>query len=107
MISDLEAFVQMEADNFLYEGPSDLREYSISALDMMTVSEGRVVLVTIVIRRRLLSLMLTTFLPTIILNIIGHMSNYFKETFFEGLMTLNVTVMLMLTTMFLRNILLI
>ena len=31
----------------------------------------------------------------------GHMSNYFKEFFFEGLMALNVTVMLVLTTMFL------
>ena len=45
---------------------------------------------------------LTTFIPTIILNVIGHMSNYFKEFFFEGLMSLNVTVMLVLTTMFLR-----
>merc|ERR1712098_744357 len=43
---------------------------------------------------------LTAFVPTIILNIIGHMSNYFKEFFFEGLMSLNVTVMLVLTTMF-------
>ena len=56
----------------------------------------------IVIQRRLLSLILTTFIPTIILNVIGHMSNYFKEFFFEGLMGLNVTVMLVLTTMFLR-----
>ena len=55
----------------------------------------------IVIQRRLLSLILTTFIPTIILNIIGHMSNYFKEFYFEGLMGLNVTVMLVLTTMFL------
>ena len=59
----------------------------------------------IVIQRRLLSLILTTFIPTIILNVIGHMSNYFKEFFFEGLMGLNVTVMLVLTTMFLRELL--
>ena len=58
----------------------------------------------IVIQRKLLSIVLTTFIPTIILNIIGHMSNYFKEFFFEGLMSLNVTVMLVLTTMFLRFI---
>ena len=59
--------------------------------------------VKIVIRRRLLSLILTTFLQTVLLNIIGHMSNYFKEFFFEGLMSLNVTVMLVLTTLFLRQ----
>ena len=56
----------------------------------------------VVIQRKLLSIVLTTFIPTIILNVIGHMSNYFKEFFFEGLMSLNVTVMLVLTTMFLR-----
>ena len=56
----------------------------------------------IVIQRRLLSLILTTFIPTIILNVIGHMSNYFKEFFFEGIMSLNITVMLALTTIFLR-----
>ena len=54
------------------------------------------------IQRRLLSLILTTFLPTILMNIIGHMSNYFKEEFFEGLMSMNVTVMLLLTTLFLK-----
>ena len=56
----------------------------------------------IVIQRRLLSLILTTFLPTILMNIIGHMSNYFKEDCFEGLMSMNVTVMLLLTTLFLK-----
>ena len=56
--------------------------------------------VSMTFQRRLLSILLTAFVPTIILNIIGHMSNYFKEFFFEGLMSLNVTVMLVLTTMF-------
>ena len=35
-----------------------------------------------------------------ILNIVGHSSNYFKEFFFEAVISLNVTVMLVLTTMF-------
>ena len=52
-----------------------------------------------------MSLILTTFLPTILMNIVGHMANYFKEDFFEGLMSLNVTVMLVLTTLFLRKVL--
>ena len=51
-----------------------------------------------------MSLILTTFLPTILMNIVGHMANYFKEDFFEGLMSLNVTVMLVLTTLFLRKV---
>ena len=59
-----------------------------------------------VLQRRLLSLFLTTFLPTLLINTIGHMSNYFRKDFFEGLMAMNVTVMLVLTTLFLREILL-
>ena len=51
-----------------------------------------------------MSLILTTFLPTILMNIIGHMSNYYREDFFEGLMAMNVTVMLVLTTLFLRKV---
>ena len=58
------------------------------------------------LQRRLLSLFLTTFLPTLLINTIGHMSNYFRKDFFEGLMAMNVTVMLVLTTLFLREILL-
>ena len=50
--------------------------------------------------RRLLSIILTVFAPTVILNIVGHSSNYFKEFFFEAVISLNVTVMLVLTTMF-------
>ena len=61
-------------------------------------------LLQIIIQRRLLSLILTTFLPTILMNIIGHMANYFKEDFFEGLMAMNMTVMLVLTTLFLRKV---
>ena len=89
-----------ESDTFLYDGPLDLTEYHIKHIGMTALNDT--LRVKIVIDRRLLSLVLTAFIPTIILNIIGHMSNYFKEDFFEGLMSLNVTVMLVLTTMFLR-----
>ena len=50
-----------------------------------------------------MSLILTTFLPTILMDIIGHMSNYYREEFFEGIMAMNVTVMLVLTALFLKE----
>ena len=56
-----------------------------------------------VIQRRLLSLILTTFLPTIFITITGHMSNYFKDSF-DVIMGMNVTVLLVLTTFFIRKI---
>ena len=102
--SDLEDFIQLVVNNFTYVGPMDLTEYSVQNMDMRLekIDNHSNLIVEIFIQRRLLSLILTAFIPTLILNVIGHMSNYFKEFFFEGLMSLNVTVMLVLTTMFLR-----
>ena len=99
--ADLKDLIEFVTEAFEYEGPKDLTEFTIKRIGMKVVNRGRLE-VSIVIQRRLLSILMTTFIPTLILNIIGHMSNYFKEFFFEGLMSLNVTVMLVLTTMFLR-----
>ena len=49
----------------------------------VTVGGRDFVQVQVTIGRRLLSILLTTFLPTVILNLIGHTANYFKEFFFE------------------------
>merc|ERR1712013_562400 len=50
--------------------------------------------------RRLLSVILTVYIPTILLNIIGHITNYFKPFYFESAIGVNLTVMLVLTSMF-------
>merc|ERR1712013_825658 len=58
------------------------------------------VLVFVVLGRRFLSNFLTIYLPTLLLNIIGHTTVYFKAFFFEAIISVNLTVMLVLTTMF-------
>ena len=35
---------------------------------------------------------MTIYMPTILLNIIGHSTNYFKPFFFEAVVTVNLTV---------------
>ena len=98
---DSKKILQFITNEFKYEGPRDLMEYNVKKIAMLMMDDGTL-RVEIHVQRRLMSLILTAFLPTIILNIMGHMSNYFKEDFFEGIMSLNVTVMLALTTIFLR-----
>ena len=97
-------YVDQIAGNFTYKGPRDLTMYFIKKTDMaLKRRDGRpVVLVNVTIGRRLNSVILTIFLPTLLLNLIGHTANYFKEFFFEGIISLNVTVMLVLTTMFIN-----
>ena len=48
----------------------------------------------------LLNVILTAYIPTILLNAIGHSTNYFKSFFFEAVITVNLTCMLVLATMF-------
>ena len=97
-------YVEQISGNFTYDGPRDLTMYFIKRTHMAKkIRGGRpMVVVEVTIGRRLLSFILTTILPTLLLNLIGHSSNYFKEFFFEGIISLNVTVMLVLTTMFIN-----
>ena len=50
--------------------------------------------VRVVLGRRLLGTLLTVYIPTILLITISHMTNYFKPFFFEAIVSVNLTVML-------------
>ena len=54
----------------------------------------------IIFKRRLTNEVLTTYLPTVLLLLISYCTTYFKQFFFEAALTVNVTVMLVLTTLF-------
>ena len=95
--------VELSVHSLEYSGPLDLTRYYIKKKTFLQRIDDKgvqMVSVDIYLGRRLLSMILTVFAPTIILNIVGHSSNYFKEFFFEAVISLNVTVMLVLTTMF-------
>ena len=62
--------------------------------------EDNIVEVKMVLGRRLTAAFMTIYLPTFLLNVIGHTTTYYKTKYFEAIMTVNVTVMLVLTTMF-------
>ena len=55
---------------------------------------------TIVLKRRILNAILTVYLPTILVLIIVYATNYFKDFFFEAIVTVNLTSLLVLTTLF-------
>jgi hypothetical protein len=64
-----------------------------------TSGDRRGVRVLVMLGRRLLSNVLTVYVPTVLLNVMGHVTVYFKPFFFEAIITVNLTVMLVLTTM--------
>ena len=56
--------------------------------------------VTLVLKRRIMNELLTSYLPTILILIIVYATNYFKDFFFEAVVSVNLTSLLVLTTLF-------
>ena len=52
------------------------------------------------LQRRIINELLTTYLPTLLILIIVYSTNYFKEFFFEAVVSVNLTSLLVLTTLF-------
>ena len=86
-------FVELVVEKLSYLGPRDLTQYFIRETGM-NLTATKDVEVRVVLGRRLLGEILTTYIPTVLLVIIAHMTNYFKPFFFEAVVTVNLTVML-------------
>ena len=97
------SFVSLKAGNLEYNGPKELSQYFVRKWTIKEHIHGKKaeegVRVDVVLGRRILSNILTVYLPTLLLNLIGHVTVYFKPFFFEAIITVNLTVMLVLTTM--------
>ena len=68
-----------------FSGPMELTQYYVKTFKMdksMILSKGAIV-VYVTLGRRLLGTFLTVFFPTILLNVIGYATNFFKQFFFE------------------------
>ena len=70
-------------------GPTELMQYTIKNWIMEETATG--VVVTLVLGRKILNEILTTYLPTSLLIIIVHSTNYYKDFFFEAIVTVNLT----------------
>merc|ERR1711892_884212 len=95
-------FLKLQPGDLIYSGGSSFSQYYIMSYEIYSDEiKGRDgVRVSIVLGRRLLNVILTAYIPTILLNAIGHSTNYFKSFFFEAVITVNLTCMLVLATMF-------
>ena len=100
-------FVDISAGDMNYLGPVDLTQYFVketymlqSDLPVLGDNSTHSVEVHIVFGRRVLATILTTYLPTTLLCIVCFSTNYFKAFFFEAIVTVNLTSLLVLTTLF-------
>ena len=65
---------------------------------------GRGLKMEIVFKRRLMNELLTTYLPSLLLLLITYSTTFFKSFYFEAALTVNLTVMLVFTTLFIRYV---
>ena len=79
---------------------------SIKIIDMAINIVGNIshgLKMEITFKRRLTNELLTTFLPSFLLLGITYATTFFKRLFFEAALVVNLTVMLVITTLFIRQ----
>ena len=62
-------------------------------------ANGNVMLGNVVLDRDISGFIITTAVPTVIANMIGHATNFFAEDLFDAAIGVNLTILLVLTTM--------
>ena len=100
---ELNDFIKLVSNGQSNLGPTELSQYFIrnTKMSIELIGENQqAAIFNVTLGRRLLGTLLTVFLPTVLLNVIGHCANYFKVSFFKAKVSVNLTVLLVLTTMF-------
>ena len=88
-----------------YLGPEELTQYYVQkySISETILKNAKGLRTSITFGRRLLGTILTVYLPTVLLNVIGHATNFFKPFFFEAVVTVNLTGKLLLPKIFYFN----
>ena len=68
-----------------FSGPMELTQYYVKTfkMDKEQILRKGAIVVYVTLGRRILGTFLTVFFPTILLNVIGYATNFFKQFFFE------------------------
>ena len=80
----------------------DLTMFTITDLRLMKSNEQ--VHMVMLLKRKIQTEILTTYLPTLLLLMITYATAFFNEIYFEAKCTLNLTIMLVMTTIFTSKI---
>ena len=81
---------------------SDLTMFTIQNLNL--VKKKQLVIMTIVLKRKVATELLTTYLPTILLLLITFVTIFFDKDLFGDVIAVNLTIMLVMTTIFTSKI---
>ena len=81
--------------------PSDKKyKFKITLVALVSDDKSEGIKMQIVFKRRLTNELLTSYLPTLLFILIEYGTTFFKSFFFEAALTVNLTTMLVMTTIF-------
>lgn len=92
------------AGNITNHGPTSVSQYDVTA---WSLAEGRMagnqgLRMTVHLERNLISILLVTYLPTVLINLVNQATNYIqREDNFETVITVNITCMMVLASVYL------
>ena len=86
----------------LESNDKDLVMFTITDLRLEKMEEQ--VHMVITLKRKTQTELLTTYLPTLLLLIVSYATTFFKPVYFEASLTVNLTIMLVMTTIFTSKI---
>ena len=84
--------------------PEDKDLIMFTITNVSLANAGQQVKMAIVLKRKILKELLTTYLPTLLLLFMTYATSYFKSFYFEASVTVNLTIMLVMTTIFTSKI---
>jgi len=94
--------IRLISKDLNYLGKKYLTQYQVmkSVMKVETIGDSLQLVVEITLGRQLLGTVLNIFIPTIVLNIISYTTNFYKDKFFETVVAINLTTMLVIVTLF-------
>ena len=96
--------VRLVAGEMLMEQDSNMNLFTITDHQLVNTSLPRKgVSMEIKFKRKIMSEMMTTYLPSMLLMMITYATTFFKPVFFEAALSVNLTTMLVMTTIFISK----
>ena len=99
-----ETTVHLLPDNLTMIQPSDMTLFTITSSDLQKDSRSQTgIQMRIKMKRKIMSEMMTTYFPSLLLMMITYATTFFKPFFFEAALSVNLTTMLVMTTIFISK----
>ena len=91
--------VTLQPEQMILKSPTELTQYGMTKWSLESDGKGGVLMV-VVFKRRITNELLTTYLPSLLLILTTYATTFFKTFYFEAAVTVNLTTMLVMTTVF-------